>query len=572
MKRTLKGRLYVMLIASTIIPILMIGGISVYSIQSILENKIDKGIRNNLALVQHNLETTLENMDYTSQQFTVNGLIGQTMSEILETADPYEMLALRKTMEKNITLLNFTNPIVGVTLYYDTNTMKVLYANQATNDLSFDELPALSRLKGTMYYGPHKTFYKYSNNLVFSQSREFDITGNYKSNGIGIYVETNFKHFQNILDPVQYGMEAFHLLIDSEERVLYSENKEMFVPGNVYKPDTSDQYKEFRLNSAEGFGTVLYIKSSDYDREVRKWSYVFLSAALISLLVSFLIAIAIRKIVYKPLLNIKKGISLVADSQLEVEMNKSGLVEFDYIIDHFNGMRLKIMDLILRVEQEEKDKRAIEVEKLMAQINPHFLYNTLNTIQWLARMKGQTEIDRFVSLFTNVLNYNLAKGGMMVTVKDEVRALEDYVELQKVRYDYLFDVRIDVDEEALEDRVPRFLLQPLVENALYHGLKDKDIDGLIEVFVNRKENGQLSIMIRDNGAGMDEQEVRQLMEGSNHRSGLGIGLNYVDKTVKSYFGPDCGLAITSKPGAGTEIKLLLPIKEEVQHDQSDNRG
>ncbi len=544
---------------------------SVYSIASILANKIDKGIQSNLSIVQHNLEKTLENLDYTSQQFTASGLIGQTMGEILKSSDSFEMLALRNVMQENITLLNFTNPIVGLTLYYDTETMEVLHSNQITKELRFEELPALLVTRGTSYYGPHQSLYRYSDNLVFSQTRYFDITGEFKSRGIGVYVETNFSHFQSILEPHQYGMDAFHLLVDRDGKVLYSENETLYSAGAEFKPLSSNNYKEFRLQSEHGFQTVLYVDRNDYQREIRKWMFQFLLAALVSLSASVLLAIAVRKTVYKPLLNIKKGISLVAGSQLDTEMKKSGLLEFDYIIDHFNGMRHTIIKLIEKAEQEEKIKRIIEVEKLMAQINPHFLYNTLNTIQWLARMKGDSEIDRFVSLFTNVLNYNLAKDGMIVTIRDEIGALEDYVELQKVRYDYLFDVRIDAQEEVLDERVPRFLLQPLVENALYHGLKDKDEGGLIQVIVRRADQA-LSIRIVDNGAGMDDEEVRQLLQGTQHKSGLGIGLNYVDKTVKSYFGPDARLIISSERGIGTEISLMLPTGGGSGNDSSVDRG
>lgn len=571
MKRTLKGRLYLMLIASTILPILLIGAMSVYAITSILDNKIDKGIESNLSMIQDNLERTMEYLDYTSQQFTASGLIGKNLGQILVTpSDSFEMFDLRKTMHENITLLNFTNPIVGMSLYYDMESKEVLYTNLMADELKFDAIPELLVTGGSSFYGPHESLYRYSDNLVFSQTRNFDNSGEFKSSGIGIYVETNFSHFQSILEPVQYGMTAFHLLVDGTGTILYSENEELFPVGRKYGTLQTDAYKEFRVRSKHGFETVLYIDRNDYQSEFRKWNYAFLGAAAVSLAVGIAAAVAIRKIVYKPLVNIRQGISSVADNRLDTEMKRSGLLEFDYIIDHFNGMRHRIVELIAKVEQEEKDKRSIEVEKLMAQINPHFLYNTLNTIQWLARIKGQSEIDRFVSLFTNVLSYNLAKDGMLVRIRDEIRALEDYVELQRVRYDYLFDVRIDVDDDSLDVRVPRFLLQPLVENALYHGLKDKDEGGLIQVRVERLGRF-VSIRIADNGAGMDEKEIAQLLNESRHKSGLGIGLNYVDKMVRTHYGPDCRLMIASGKGTGTEMSLLLPTEGGVEHDSGADR-
>jgi two-component system sensor histidine kinase YesM len=225
-------------------------------------------------------------------------------------------------------------------------------------------------------------------------------------------------------------------------------------------------------------------------------------------------------------------------------------------------MQVKIQELIEAVAKEASEKQEIEMEKLMAQINPHFLYNTLNTAQWLARLKGQHEIDRFLSLFTKVLKYNLAKDGATVMLKDELDSLNDYIELQKIRYDFEFDVRYLIPEPYLALPLPRFILQPIVENALYHGMMDEK--GVIEVSA-QEQNHTLVIMVKDNGNGMTEEKIRELLESDtkmNNLSGLGIGLNYVRRTLSSFTGGSSELVIDSNIGEGTTVSIHLPIRKE----------
>ncbi|MCU6794380.1 sensor histidine kinase [Paenibacillus sp. WQ 127069] len=563
-----KGRLYIMLFVCSFVPLLLIGGLSVYSISSILNNKIDKGLLNHLNQVMINLQKTLDYLDYSSQQFTTNGLIGKDLNQILLTDDLTETMPLHNEMKKNINLLNFTNPTIGLTMFYDKKSKQVLFSNLLTSDLDLERLPTLTRTNGAVYYGPHKTHYKYNDeNMVFSISRKFDISGgNPLTSEVIIYTETNFKIFQQILNTTQYGMSAFHLLLDEDGKILYSDNNDLFLAGSMYKEKEQDRFRVFSDTNSHGWTLVLYIDRQAYNMELVRWLVAFFVVIMISVSISIFMAVKILNYVYNPLLNIKKGMVLVASNKMDSELSRSGLDEFDYIIEQFNSMNYKIKELILRVEQQEIRKRETEVAKLMAQINPHFLYNTLNTVQWLARMKGETEIDRFVALFTNVLNYNLTKEGLIVSIREEVEVLKNYIELQKIRYDYLFDVRLTVDEQTWGDRVPRFLLQPIVENSLYHGLRDEG--GIIEVTVRRTEDHQLLILVRDNGYGMSEDKIKQLLSGENRsQTGMGIGLSYVDMTIQSNYGSKGRMEIESVQGSGTTVQIIIPLTGEgIHHD------
>ncbi|MFK7691976.1 sensor histidine kinase [Paenibacillus sp. HJGM_3] len=203
-------------------------------------------------------------------------------------------------------------------------------------------------------------------------------------------------------------------------------------------------------------------------------------------------------------------------------------------------------------------KSRLEVEKLLFQINPHFIHNTLDTVRWLARLKGQEQIEDLVSLLNKVLYYNMGKGGT-ATLGREIACLKDYVALQQIRYDFQFEVEIQTEDGLMDVPIPRFILQPLVENAIYHGLGD---DGCVEVKTGFEGEDKIRIEVKDNGLGMREEEIGRLLDnGADERrkKGMGIGIHYVNRMIKVQYGDQASLTITSGPGSGTSIVLLIPI-------------
>jgi two-component system sensor histidine kinase YesM len=189
--------------------------------------------------------------------------------------------------------------------------------------------------------------------------------------------------------------------------------------------------------------------------------------------------------------------------------------------------------------------------------------NSLDTVRWIAVMNGQEEIDRLVSSLNKLLHYNLGKLGQTSTIQEEIDAVKQYLILQQIRYDFQFDVHIHVDQEVLDVAIPRFILQPLVENALYHGLDD---DGYIQVDV--RQSDQIEISIRDNGAGIPEDKIEALLsaEGGNRSAGMGIGMSYVNRIIGMHYGERAKLGVSSRLGEGTTIKLSLPNEGGADHD------
>lgn len=561
---TLRGQLYWTLLISSVIPLVLVGILTVYSIYNILYNKIEKGIEQNLQRVSGSLEETLGNLYDVSQQMSYHGFVGQDVEALQTSEDNYEKSQLISAIQRNMGILNASNPTIGLVFYYDTTTGEIQYNNYITRDLhpNFDRLPKLSVKSDHIFNGPHLTLYKYNDISVFSIVRSVGgITD--PNNPLLVYAETNVKVIQNILNKEQYGMNVSHLLMDNDGTILFSDKPELTPIGSSYDAETMERYYFHEVTGSQGWKLGVFVEKGEYQKEIRDWFIKYSFIVVLGLLISIWSAFRTWKVVIAPLHRIRKGISAFISKEPNDYFQMTGLREFDFLIQNFNDMQFKIQELIKEVAKEASEKQEIEMEKLMAQINPHFLYNTLNTAQWLARLKGQHEIDRFLSLFTKVLKYNLAKDGTIVTLKDEMDSLNDYIELQKIRYDFEFDVRYFIPEPFLETPLPRFILQPIVENALYHGMMDEK--GIIEV-TTQEQGGMLVLMVKDNGNGISPEKIKELLESDtrkNNISGLGIGLNYVVRTLSSFTGGASELKIDSQIGEGTTVSIHLPIHKEV---------
>lgn len=230
--------------------------------------------------------------------------------------------------------------------------------------------------------------------------------------------------------------------------------------------------------------------------------------------------------------------------------------------ESYNQMLNRLEDLIKQVKIEESLKKEKEFEALQYQLNPHFLYNTLNTIKWVAKIHQTPQISEAVSALVRLLQASLGKKGDFLPLRDEIRLVHDYMAIQTFRYGDEIQLHTEIDPVASLCLVPKLILQPLVENAIIHGLdqksgKDKQIT--IKAWLDRD---LLICQVEDNGKGMDVELIMQ--ESGGNRDGAkekmsGIGLRHIREKIKLYYGPDYKMLIFSKPNQGTTIRLSLPI-------------
>lgn len=562
---SLKYRLIFILIISSLTPLILIGSISYFSMYAILQNKAEGGIKSNLHQVRLSLEDMLGQLNHTSQQLAFDGRVGKSLETYL-SADLYEKKRLNDEIRSQLGLIHFTNPTLGLMFYYFADDDRRLFENfNVREDSDIRRLPVLIDFGKIVYFGPHRSLNPIDGNQVLSTLRKVELPDR---DDVYVYIETNFKLAESVLkDSDQFGGNLIHLIVDPKGKVVYSENTADFPIGSIrhagMNEGVSGQYLLFDETSNQTWKVVAAVPKAVYNQEINRWIGQFALFAVLTLAASCVLGVLIWRSVYRPLSVLNADIRNVKHNHDYFKTRQSNITEFAVIYREFSDMRSRIFDLINEVEQKEKSKALLEVEKLMTQINPHFIHNTLDTVRWLARANGQKDIDRLVSTLNKVLYYNLGKGGP-ARISDEIEALKQYVELQGVRYNFQFEVNIHADARALELPIPRFILQPLVENALYHGLEDK---GCIEVGVIEDGTTHVIIEVKDNGEGMTQEEIDRLLSGytttESTKTGMGIGLQYVYRMLKFQFGTEASIHIQSTIGTGTTIVLRLPIHEPV---------
>ncbi|AFC31048.1 histidine kinase internal region [Paenibacillus mucilaginosus 3016] len=236
----------------------------------------------------------------------------------------------------------------------------------------------------------------------------------------------------------------------------------------------------------------------------------------------------------------------------------------------YNRLGLHIEQLKTQLIQGETRKKEADMRALQAQINPHFLYNTLSSIHWIALLTEEHRIARMVGALSDFLRFSLNKGREFCTVAQELAHIRNYVQVQSIRFPDEFKVDFIVDERLNETYMLKLLLQPLVENAMIHGIQNKEAPGVISIYAEQK-GSVMSFKVMDDGAGMTEERLREVTESLGGRPAAGApdagyGLRNVHERLELHYGKGCGLVIESRPDAGTCVSFSIPVMEEPHED------
>ncbi|WP_123040409.1 sensor histidine kinase [Cohnella candidum] len=569
---SLKNRVTAVFLLSSMITFILVSAASYYTIYSILYNKIEKSIQLTLDQVSRDTDSAMDNLLSVSSQLSYGGIVSNDLANFLSTDSYSSKRTHYDNINSYLNLIDYTNPTAGFHFYYRKDSKDILFGNANLNrDFSLDGLPVLTQKTLFTFYGPYKSFSGGQSDLVISMSRPVDIQGDYS---LKLYLESNLSVLPRILKTEQLGMPVSYAIVSDAGQVVYSELPDVLTQGAAYAgglKSTPDAYL-FESGSHYGWKLLAAFNKSAFNLEIRNWALRMGLLGIGVMLISLMLGYVVWRAVYVPIRVFKKEINLMASSQFDTVTERTNVAEFDKVLKEFHQMKDRIQSLLVEVKQKETDKRQLEVDKLLSQINPHFLYNTLNTVQWIARAERQPKIVKLVAELTRLLRYNLGKEGSVVTVARELSALKDYVSLQLVRNDHQFEVLFEVDEGVDNVAIPRFILQPLVENAIYHGLNEGE--GTIVVKVAKEGPNLVTVQVQDDGAGLSEDRLRLMLEGGREGRtdvGLGIGLSYVNKMLEVHYGEGCKLSIDSLPGAGTTYSFAIPNREVQHHEDLEQQ-
>lgn len=453
-----------------------------------------------------------------------------------------------------------------------------LFSSFPVSQKQLGQSPVLYQNTAFSFCGPYKSQSSYNGNPVLILNRTETL-----SNGKSVVLSIE-SGFYSLLAPLRLleRKSAFLAITNSFGELIYTTFEADGADAIDILTGNDKHYRSMSKSMSQGWHVHIIIPEHIYIKDY----YQSLTDILICLLIiaAFvaLIAIYFWKSIYSPLRLFDRQLKLLLSEKSNNTQTHSSIPEYDYLLHKIVLMQRQIQEMIRRIVQQEKTNTKIQIEKLRAQINPHFLLNTLNTVHWIALMNGQDDIDTITQSLSHLLSYNLDKESVATNLDKELNALTEYVQLQKVRYDFHF--RIERPESNdLNYPCPKFLLQPLVENALTHGYQP-GMDILIRIQVDES----IHLTIADTGTGMNAKmlaKVNSLFPPSipptNQTSSgtindipiFGIGLAYVVNSLHDFFSDDFHFHIESSENHGTVVSINFPkLKGDGNHVKNTNCG
>ncbi|MFJ2043051.1 MULTISPECIES: sensor histidine kinase [Paenibacillus] len=365
---------------------------------------------------------------------------------------------------------------------------------------------------------------------------------------ISIQHDSIFADLDNLSEHVAVHIE------DAKQHVIFQENQKRVAVAAGSKVGESGDLSLSRSLANNGWTIHYNLLNTNAYANAMSIFQITLFVIILSLVITFLLIYVISNNFTQRIIHIKNKVDKVERNNLDVIIRSSSRDEFGELTNGIGKMLTRINSLISQVYHAEIAKKESEYNKLISQINPHFLYNTLSFIRWRAEKKADIETSYMVSALARFYRTTLNQGKNMATIEAEVQHIKAYLDLQLIMNDGRFDVDYHINDEVLHTEVIHFILQPIVENAIKHGFVEADaIDYRIHITVNRVGEG-IKLTVCDNGVGMTPMQTAGLLTGENG----GCGVRNVNDRIKLYYGRDYGLVIHSEPGSGTEVSIVLP--------------
>lgn len=382
---------------------------------------------------------------------------------------------------------------------------------------------------------------------------------------------------QKSINSVTIGKKGFVFVTDADNNVVYTPvNNIVYRVNPVWLNGSSREFitakiqgGTYQIHSEKsaytGWRTVGVFSTDEVMAGVNTIIYILVACILITVAIVLVSSFQLAKTITKPIFKLQKLMKQAERGDLSVRFNSRYDDEIGDLGLSFNHMIIQIDHLIKMVYVEQQNKRFAELKSLQEQIKPHFLYNTLDTISWMAREYGAKDIVRLVDALTSMFRIGLSHGKDIISVKEEMTHVSNYLYIQKIRYKDKLNYQIDIDESLLGFKVPKLILQPLVENAIYHGIKEKRGGGTISVTA-RRDDQLLIFKVHDDGAGIPAERLKELNHQLSQHTELdqkqSFGLFYIQERIQLCYGKNYGISIDSVLGEESTVTVTLPINEE----------
>lgn len=517
----------------------------------------------------------------------------QSVTQVLNTIENYSNDILNK-MSNMTKIINESTDIASIEEYMETmvnineDIVSIIVYDMEGNILDYQSNAAL------------KT--NVNNNLsfdktLFSNNRDYAITsphvqnlfeGNYpwvvtvcqkqwsSSYDKLVYVamDIRFVSIARYIDDVGIGEHGYCFIVNKNDDLVYHPLQQL-----IYldiKDEKISEVIHYREGNTINNGVIYTVKDvSEFDWRVVGVSYVnelvddkaatavksIIVIALLVMIFAIVILFILSKKLTKPVRSLVEAMSIFEKNAVDFKYTPvKGASEFNKLSSSFEHMVIQIQELMEKVKNEEVALRKTELKALQAQINPHFLYNTLDSIQWMCEEEKTEDAITMVGALAQLFRISISKGYELIPIEKEIQHAKNYLVIQSYRYKDQFIYNFDIDEEVLPYLCNKITIQPIIENALYHGISRMVDEGEISISVHKVGN-DIIMKIKDNGVGMSEEQVQNILKKERTDS-KGIGVKNVNDRIKIYFGNDYGIVVESELDVGTTITIKIPAVME----------
>lgn len=575
----IRNKIVVIFIPLVVIPLFLVSFLcnNIFTKRTI--DKTIKNVSDNSSLIITRINGTIRNAESCANMLTLN--INKVINE--NKNNMYSELSLNNKIAGEISKALVVFPEVDSVAFIEANeniyTTNSAMDKSKKDDLFYTMMKVINETNGINIWFPmerREFLVPHSDDVYISIGKcVIDLYSGDKQGNLVLNVKETafsniFKGMNDINNRNIFIMDDNNKIISSSnpEEVLSSmDNEELINLLNTKKQFSKIiKYKNEKMlitcKYMENMGWKLLTATpiSEITKDVNEVTNSILVISLICIIFVLVGTGVLSKVISKPIVQLENSVSEIGKGNLDAEILIYSDDEIGVLSKEFKKMIFRLKELLKRVNYEQKKKREYELALINSQIKPHFLYNTLEIIYVLSDMGRTEEAKKTTKALGDFYRIALSKGNEFITIREEIKNVNDYLLIQSMRYGDVFDYEINIEEDILDNSIMKMTIQPLVENSIYHGLKYVDGFGHL-IIQGYKDKDLIIIKVIDNGRGMDEKRIYEVLERGEHRKKSSFGLYSVNERIKLYFGEEYGLAIQSHIDEGTEIKVVIPQKE-----------
>lgn len=426
------------------------------------------------------------------------------------------------------------------------------------------------------------------NNYKWVVTLSKNLRNPYTDEASGIFfIDLNYNIISDLCESNSMGEKGYIFILDQEGNIIYHPQQQLLYSGlktekiqevmdsrNNHFVTKESQSKLYTISTSNMTGwTIVGVEHiSELMKNRTQTQVIYILIASLLLIAVIIISVIISNAITRP-------IKILKNSMKEVEQGHFESASIEHIVDNeigslskaFNIMITEIQNLMKKNIYEQKQKRKNELRALQAQINPHFLYNTLDSIIWMVEGNKTKEVVIMTSALAKLLRQSISNENEVMTIEQEISYIQSYLTIQQMRYKDKLEYEIKFQEELYDEEILKLVIQPIIENAIYHGIKYKETKGLLQV-LGYSHGDDIVIKVIDNGIGMSEKVIYKIFNehNANYQSN-GVGIYNVQMRLKLHYGNNYGITYESKTGVGTTATITVP-KKFIQEKNSDNSG